>query len=335
MNIFDLIIVQPIFNLLLGIYSIVPGGDFGITIIIFTILLRFALYPLVVKQLHQVKAMRKLQPKLEQIKRQTKGNKQLQSLQMMELYKEHGVNPFRSIGILIIQLPIFIALYHVIQIITLHRDQVGKYVYDFLHQVPAINQIIEHPEQFNEKLLGFVDLTKPALGSHIDLFLVVLAVLAAATQLIMSKQTMPHTTSKRKIRDILKEAADGKEADQSEINNIIMSRMMYVLPVFMLFIMLSLPGALALYYAVSNIVATIQQHFILKRDEEELDEIASHVQKQQSGKKAAKAKSREKTAKTAQVVKSPSAKVTKKSKAKRDDTTVVRIVASDSKKGKK
>lgn len=335
MNIFDLIIVQPIFNLLLGIYSIVPGGDFGITVIIFTILLRFALYPLVVKQLHQVKAMRKLQPKLEQIKKQHKGNKQMQSLQMMELYKEHGVNPFRSIGILLIQLPIFIALYHVIQIITLHRDQVGKYVYDFLHQVPAISQIIEHPEQFNEKLLGFVDLTKPALGSHIDLFLVVLAVLAAATQLIMSKQTMPHTTSKRKIRDILKEAADGKEADQSEINNIIMSRMMYVLPVFMLFIMLSLPGALALYYAVSNIVATIQQHFILKRDEEELDEIASHVQKQQSSKKATKAKLREKTAKTAQVVKSPSTKVAKKSKAKRDDTTVVRIVASDSKKGKK
>ena len=337
MNIFDLIIVQPIFNLLLGIYSIIPGGDFGIAVIVFTILLRFALYPLVVKQLHQVKAMRKLQPKLEQIKKQHKGNKQMQSLQMMELYKEHGVNPFRSIGILLIQLPIFIALYHVIQIITLHRDQVGKYVYDFLHQVPAINQIINHPEQFNEKLLGFVDLTKPALGQHIDLFLIVLAILAAATQLIISKQTMPNVTSKRKIRDILKEAADGKEADQSEINNIIMSRMMYVLPVFMLFIMLSLPGALALYYAVSNIVAAIQQHFILKRDEEELNEIASHAQKEHAKKKATK--SREKSAKPAQIVGTSrvSNKAAKKAKANRDDATVVRIVAGDSgkKKGKK
>lgn len=337
MDIFNLIIVQPIFNLLLGIYSIVPGGDFGITIIIFTILLRFALYPLVVKQLHQVKAMRKMQPELEKIKRRTKGNKQQQSLQMMELYKAHGVNPFRTIGILLIQLPIFIALYNVIQIITLHRDQVGKYVYDFLHQVPAINQIITNPDQFNEKLLGFVDLTKPALGQHIDIFLVILAIVAAATQFIMSKQTMPHTTSKRKIRDILKEAADGKEADQSEINGIIMGRMIYVLPIFMLFIMLSLPGAIALYYAVSNIVATIQQHFILKRDEEELDEIASEVQKQHANKTSKKtaAKARERNAAPAQVVASNKKKSSKKSYS---NETTVRIVAKDNaskKKGKK
>ena len=337
MDIFNLIIVQPIFNLLLGIYSIVPGGDFGITIIIFTILLRFALYPLVVKQLHQVKAMRKMQPELEKIKRRTKGNKQQQSLQMMELYKAHGVNPFRTIGILLIQLPIFIALYNVIQIITLHRDQVGKYVYDFLHQVPAINQIITNPDQFNEKLLGFVDLTKPALGQHVDIFLVILAIVAAATQFIMSKQTMPHTTSKRKIRDILKEAADGKEADQSEINGIIMGRMIYVLPIFMLFIMLSLPGAIALYYAVSNIVATIQQHFILKRDEEELDEIASEVQKQHANKTSKKtaAKARERNAAPAQVVASNKKKSSKKSYS---NETTVRIVAKDNaskKKGKK
>ena len=58
MNIFETIIVQPIFNLLMGLYSII--GDFGVAIIIFTIIIRFALWPLVVRQLHQVKAMRKL-----------------------------------------------------------------------------------------------------------------------------------------------------------------------------------------------------------------------------------------------------------------------------------
>ena len=310
MNIFDLIIVQPIFNALLGIYSIIPGRDFGVTIIIFTILIRFLLYPLVKRQLHQVKAMRKLQPELKKIKAQTKGNKQQEGVLMMELYKKHGVNPFRSIGILIIQIPIFIALYRVIQIMTLHRDEIAKYTYDFFKNIPAISELIHHPEQFNEKLFGLIDLTQHAIGEHIDIFLIVLAIVAAITQFIMSKQTMPQTESSRGLRQILKEAADGKEADQSEINAVITGRMIYLLPVFMLFVMLNLPGALALYYATSNIVATIQQHFILKRDEEELEEIADEA----SAKKPAK-------------------KATAKARAKQaSEATVTRIVAKDTTK---
>jgi YidC/Oxa1 family membrane protein insertase len=107
-NIFEILIVQPLFNLLMVLYSIIPGGDFGISIILFTVLLRLVMYPLVKRQLHQTKAMRKLQPELEEIKRRTKGNKQLQGVQMMELYKKHGVSPFRSIGIVLVQLPVFI-----------------------------------------------------------------------------------------------------------------------------------------------------------------------------------------------------------------------------------
>ena len=53
MNIFDVVIVQPILNLLMAIYALVPGGDFGISVIIFTILFRFILWPLAKKQLHQ------------------------------------------------------------------------------------------------------------------------------------------------------------------------------------------------------------------------------------------------------------------------------------------
>lgn len=299
MNIFDILIVQPIFNLLIGLYALIPGSDFGVAIILFTILIRFAMYPLVKKQLHQVKKMRKLQPELERIKKQTKGNKQQQSMQMMELYKRHDVSPFRTIGILLIQLPIFIALYHVIQILTMQRDQVAKYTYDFLENIPAIAQVIQNPDQFNAKLFGIFDLTKHAFSDgNVDLFLVILALVAAATQFIMSKQTMPQAQSKRKLRDVLAEASAGKEADQSEINTIIMGKMIYFLPLFMFFIMLNLPGAIALYYAVSNIVATIQQHFILKQDEEELEEIAEEGVKHH---KKATAKARAKQANEATV----------------------------------
>jgi YidC/Oxa1 family membrane protein insertase len=313
MNIFETLIVQPIFNLLMGLYSIIPGQDFGIALIIFTILIRFALWPLVVRQLHQVKAMRKLQPELARIKKATKGNRQLESMQMLELYKKHDVKPFRSILMLLIQLPIFIALYQVIQIFTIHRDQIAKFTYDFMENIEPIRILITHPEQFNEKLLGLVDLTAHAIGSNgVDIFLVLLAIIAAGTQYIISKQTAP-TTSTKRFRDVMAEAADGKQPDQSELNAVMMGKMIKFLPFIMLFIMLSLPGALALYYVTSNVFAAIQQHYLLKRDAKEMDEIASEVAVKPSGKKAT-AKAREKQAREGNIVRI-SAKDTPKKKS--------------------
>jgi len=301
-NIFDILIAQPIFNLLIGLYSIIPGGDFGVSLIIFTVLVRFAMYPLVKKQLHQTQAMKKIQPELARIKKQTKGNKQAESMQMLELYKKNGINPFRSIGILFVQLPIFIALYSVIQIFTLHRDEIAKYTYDFMENIGPIRQLIDHPDQFNEKLLGLVDLTKAAFSNgHVDIILIVLAVVAAITQYIMSKQTMPQTESKKRLRDVMSEAADGKQADQAEMNAIVMGKMMNILPFFMFFIMVSVPGALALYYAVSNIVAVAQQSYLLKQDAFEMDKVADQSIEAPKNHKKATAKAREKAAAPAKV----------------------------------
>jgi YidC/Oxa1 family membrane protein insertase len=309
MNVFETLVVQPIFNLLVGLYAVIPGGDFGISLIILTIIIRFAMWPLVVRQLHQVKAMKKLQPELAKIKKATKGNRQLESMQMLELYKKHDVKPFRSILILLIQLPIFIALYQVIQIFTLHRDQIGKFTYDFLENIAPIKALIDQPSQFNENLLGLVDLTAQAITPQgVNIFLIILAVVAAGTQYIITKQTSP-TTSTKRFRDVMAEAAEGKQADQSELNAVMMSKMVKILPVFMLGIMLFLPGALALYYVTSNIFAAIQQHFILKRDADEMDKIADEGIKKE-GKKAT-AKAREKQAREATVTKVTETKVTR------------------------
>ena len=312
MNIFEFLIVQPLFNLLMALYNVIPGGDFGVSIVIFTILLRIVMYPLVKKQLHQTKLMRKLQPELERIKKQTKGNRQLQGVQMMELYKSRGVSPFRSIGILLVQLPIFIALYLVIQVFV-HRAEFAKYTYDFLENLSSIKHIVDNPQLFNETFLGVVNLTQSAFANgNVNIVLVALAIAAAVGQFYQSRQVMPQDPSKnRRLRDIMSDAANGKEADQSEINGAIMGKMIYVLPFFMLFIMLSLPGAIALYYATSTFVALIQQTHILKQDEEEMEEIIDHPVKQ-SGKKAT-AKARAKQA---------------------NDATVTRIVAKSSKKNK-
>src|SRR6266700_1786013 len=97
-NVFTTFIVQPIFNLLLLIYALLPGHNFGMAIILFTIVIRLMQWPLLKRQLHQTKAMRKLQPELRRIKKETKGDRQKESAMVMALYKEHGVSPFGSIG---------------------------------------------------------------------------------------------------------------------------------------------------------------------------------------------------------------------------------------------
>jgi len=289
---FETLIVQPIFNALLLLYSIIPGGDFGIAIILFTIIIRFALYPLVRSQLHQTKLMRKMQPELAKIKQASGGNKQVEAAQQMELYKKFGIKPFRSILILLIQLPIFIALYQVIQIITLHTDKVAHYMYDPLESIPAIQTLIAHPESFNHMMLGFIDLTKTAFSAQgVNFALLALALISAFTQYIMSKQTMPTNNTPKKFRQIMAEAAAGKQSDPSDMTTAMTSGMMKFMPVMMFFIMVGLPGAIALYYTTSNLVAVAQQHYLLNKDTEEMDVLADEVieaESSKNGKKSAK-----------------------------------------------
>lgn len=299
MDIFQVFVAQPIFNLLLVIYSLIPGGDFGVALIIFTVLVRLAMWPLLKKQLHQARAMQKLQPELVRIKKETKGNKQLEGAQMMELYKKHDVSPFRSIGILFIQLPIFIALYEVIQIFTSQRDQITGFTYGFLKDIGPIKDLIANPNQFNEKMLGFLDLSKQAITSNplaVNIFILILSIGAAVTQYMMSKQTAPKQTSNKRLRDVMSEAADGKQSNQGEMNAIMMNKMIKFLPIMMFFIMINLPGALVLYYTVSNIVAVAQQGSILKGDTEEMVAIADSVTEPKLNKKAtAKARAKQAT----------------------------------------
>ncbi|MEO8911776.1 MAG: YidC/Oxa1 family membrane protein insertase [Candidatus Saccharimonas sp.] len=305
---FETIIVRPIFNALMLIYSVIPGGDFGIAIVLFTIVIRFLMYPLVKRQLHQTKMMRKLQPHLAKIKKAANGNRQAEATQQMELYKRYGVSPFRSILILIVQLPIFIGLYQVIRIMAEHRDQMVQYIYEPLRHIGAIENILDNPDNFNHMFLGFIDITKSAFADgKVNVALLVLAVISAATQYVISKQTMPTTTKpKKKFRQIMAEAAAGQKADPSDMSTAMMGNMMKIMPFFMFFIMVSLPGALALYYTTSNLVAAGQQGYLLRKDTEELDELADEVIEKEdatitnkSTKPATKANQRQKNAKEA------------------------------------
>ena len=275
MSFFDEFIVRPILNLLMAIYSIIP--DFGVSIIILTIIVRLLLWPLVKKQLHQSKAMRKMQPEIAKINKKYKGNPQMRSLALMDLYKKHNVSMFGSIGILLIQLPILIAVYRVVQIFVLSRGELGKYAYDIVKNLPVVNNLINNPDQFNQNFLGLIDLTKHAISQQGVVFsLLILAFVAAFLQYLTSKQLSPSSTdSKKRLRDILAAAGEGKEADQSEINAAVNRKMLKFMPIITFMIIIYLPGALAMYMAVGSAVGYIQNTIILNKDSEEMIKIAS------------------------------------------------------------
>lgn len=309
MNIFDLLITQPIFNLLAIIYGLLPGSDFGIALILFTVLVRLAMWPLIKKQLHQTKVQRDIQPELKKIKQKAAGNKQLEGQLMLELYREKGINPMGSIGLLFLQLPIFIALYNVIRIITQHHDQIAHWTYGFVQNLGPIHDIInDSSHYFNESLLGIVNLSKTALSNgEIYWPLMLLAVLSAGLQYYQSKQITPQPTEHKRLRDVMAATANGKEVDQAEVSAIMSQRMLMIFPLMTFFVMIYLPGAIALYTVVGSVVAIIQQHIVLNKDVKEMEVLSTDVS----------SSAREKNAQEAVVVVAPKQRGKKRSKRRK------------------
>lgn len=270
---FTTLIVQPIFNLLVLIYALLPGHNFGVAIILFTIIIRLLMWPLVKKQLHQAKAMRELQPELKKIKLAAKGDRQKESAMMMELYKEREINPFSSIGLLIVQIPIFLALYSGLNRIVQNEKEIVDFAYPFIANMPWIQTISADISKFDSTLLGFVDLSKAAIdksGGGIYWPAMIIVILSAVVQYYQAKQLMPDDKEKKSLRSILSSAGEGQKADQAEINAAVGRSTKFLLPVFIFIVTVNIASALSLYWLTSGIVAFIQQARVLGQDKTEM-----------------------------------------------------------------
>lgn len=270
---FTVLIVKPIFNLLVLIYATLPGHNFGLSIILFTVLVRLLMWPLVKKQLHQTKAMRELQPELKKIKKAAAGDRQKESMLMMELYKEREINPFSSIGLLIVQIPIFLGLYSGLTKIVADPKAIIDFSYSFINQMPWIKELAGDISKFDSTLFNIVDLTRPAIGGKVGgIYWPAMIIVAASAviQYFQAVQLMPQDDEKRKLRDILKSAGEGKQADSSEVNAAVARSTKYMLPAFIFIVTVNIASALSLYWLVSGLVAFIQQSRVLGKDAQEL-----------------------------------------------------------------
>lgn len=271
-QVFNVLIARPIFNLLILILAFIPGHNLGLAIILFTIIVRLAMYPLLKKQLHHAIAMKKLQPEMKRIKKEAAGDRQKESQMLMALYKEREISPFGSFGVILVQLPILIALYSGISKIIKDPGSLLSLSYSWLHGLPYMEQLAADINKLDATLFGIIDLTRFPLGKDgIYWPAMVLVFLSVGIQYVQSKQLMMTDKKTRGLRQILKDTASGKEVDQSEVQAATSRMTIYFIPVMLFFISLSITPALSLYWLVGGLVAYWQQSRILQKDVAEME----------------------------------------------------------------
>jgi YidC/Oxa1 family membrane protein insertase len=240
-EIFHTLIYQPLYNTLIFLYNVVPGKDFGISIILITLLIRMILIPLYKKQIASQQKMQELQPKIKELQERTKNDKEQQTRQLMELYKENKTNPFSGCLPLIVQFIFLIAIYQVLIKISGNGLSVdADQLYSF----------VSNPEKINQLFISLVDLTKPS---------VVIAFLAAVAQYFQTKMLIEQQPR------IEKRVA----SDKPDFSQIMSKQMLYLGPLMTLFIGIKFPAGLSLYWLVGTLFMLIQQVLIKKNTQQQ------------------------------------------------------------------
>lgn len=231
---FNIFFYKPLYNGLIFLITIIPWADIGIVVILFTCIVKLALFPLSKKSvLTQIK-MKEIQPDLDAIKEKYKNNKQEQALKVMALYKEKKVNPFSGILLLFIQIPIIFALYFVFLKGGLPKIDTGM-LYSF----------IRIPEFVDISFFGLMDITQKSY---------LMAFFAALTQFFQVKFAVP---SFKKTDDKSKQ-----NSFKDDLAKSMSIQMKYILPVIIFFISRGLPAVVALYWTTSNLFAIAQELYL-------------------------------------------------------------------------
>jgi YidC/Oxa1 family membrane protein insertase len=232
---FNEILFRPLLNLLFLIYDFI-SSDLGVAIIILTIIIRFVLLPIFYKSAKDQTIMQKLAPRIREIQKTHKDDKQKQTQEMLAVYKEHKVNPFSSIGLLLIQLPI---------LWTLYKLFLGGFGQDIISQLYSF---VPQPTEINYHFLGLI-----ALNEKNIILVLVAAVFQFLQTYFLMKVVQKNTTAN----------ASGSPA--MEMAQKMSQRMMYVMPVVTVLILSGLPAAIALYWFTTSAFSVIQQLVINKR----------------------------------------------------------------------
>lgn len=232
-EIFKTFLYQPLFNALILLYAYLPGHDFGIAIIVLTILIRLLLYPLMTQSIRSQKVLAGIQTKIQEIKQRCKNDKEREMKETVELYRREKINPLGFLLPLLIQFPILVALYQVLW----RGIEVQRFTY--------LYSFVPNPGLVDPTFLGIMDLSKPSL---------ILAIFCAVAQFFQSKMAAPQIKKNNQ--------GDDKVA---HLSNAMQKQMLYFFPAITVLFLMKLPAAIGLYWLVTTLFSIIQQYFVFKK----------------------------------------------------------------------
>jgi YidC/Oxa1 family membrane protein insertase len=231
-------IIQPLYNGLVLLIGLFPGAGAGIIVVLFTFLVKLALFPLSKKSIQTQVHMKRSEGELNKVKDKYKDNKQEQAKQIMLFYKEKGINPFSGILLIFLQIPIIFSLYYV-----------------FLKSgLPAINANDLYSFVADPTLLHPIKMDFLGLISDISSKSYVLAFLAAVSQYFQIRFSIPAIKPKT-----------SQDSFKDDLARSMSMQMKYIFPVMVFFIAYKLSGTVALYWITSNLFAIGQEIFVRKR----------------------------------------------------------------------
>lgn len=227
---------DPVYNALVLFIEVIPGGDVGLAIIATTIVVKLVLLPLSVKATKTQVIMRELDPKLRALKETHKDDRETQAREMMALYKDAGLNPFASVLLMLLQIPIIIALYlSVYSGGGVALPEINLEVLYAWVPVPAMASML---------FVGLIDIAGRSLP---------LALLAGVTQFFQARFAMPAPP----------EREPGAEPNfKDDFQRTMHAQMRYVLPVVIFFVAYTISAAIALYFVVSNLFSIAQEFYV-------------------------------------------------------------------------
>lgn len=241
---FNIIFTFPIFNVLMLLDRLF--GDFGLSIIVLTLIIRLCLVPLTLKQLRSTKASQAIQPLMADVKKKYPNDQRAQYEAMQALYKEYNINPVAGCLPLLVQLPILYGMYGAMRTVltpsngALTLSALNQYIYPFLPQFKILPSFDLRWFTFLNAH-WFISLAQPDM-THI---LPVLAGLATFAQLRMSQASSRNTG----------QAGGNMMAQQMQI-------MSFIMPFVTLFIAWNFPAGLALYWTTTSVFSMVQQYFV-------------------------------------------------------------------------
>jgi YidC/Oxa1 family membrane protein insertase len=229
-QIWDLIILSPMINTLVMVTGYL-FHNFGLAIIALTIIVRVVTLPLTTKQLKATKAMQELQPKIAELQKKHGKDKAKLAQEQMQLYKESGVSPAGCMLPMLIQMPIWIALFQsIIRVLAVIPEQflnLSRHLYSSWSQVFSLVPL-------NSRFL-WLDLATPDK-------ILLLPILVGGTMWLQQRMVMPRT-------------ADPRQQAQSTM-------MLWMMPLMFAFLTTQFPSGLALYWVVSNIISIGIQYYM-------------------------------------------------------------------------